>query len=102
MALILTGEAELLDMIVKCPKKGEEWPITAYTSTVNVNVKVITHNDITWVCPTGHEFTLKRAVEKGMFTPNQALKMISHAQENLPAMKKEIRKTLREFRKKRR
>ena len=64
---------------LKCPR-GEEWPATSFKSYVGFKEKVQSHDTITFGCPAGHTFTLKKAVEKGMFTQEQALKIIAAAQ----------------------
>jgi len=68
-----------LPAILKCPR-GEEWPATSFKSYVHIDQKVQTHDTIDMTCPAGHKFTLKKAVEKGMFTQEQAFKIIASAQ----------------------
>ena len=88
-----------LPAILKCPSsRGEEWPAESFKSYVSAKAKVITHEDITWLCPAGHTFTLKKAVEKGMFTPDEALKMIALAQKELPEAKRQVAKAVRTLR----
>ena len=84
-------------LTLKCPR-GEEWPGTSFISTVALKENVQTHDTINWLCPAGHSFTLKRAVQTGMFTPEQALIMIAEAQRRLPEARKEAKRLLRSFR----
>ena len=84
-------------LTLRCPK-GEEWPTTSFISTIAVKEDIQTHDTISWLCPAGHSFTLKRAVETGMFTPEQALTMIAEAQRRLPEARKEAKRLMREFR----
>jgi len=86
-----------LPVILKCPR-GEEWPATSFDCLV-AKKRVQTHETVTFFCPLGHTFTLKTAVEKGMFTPIQAIQMIAAAQRNLPALIKEGRRVMRRWRK---
>ena len=68
-----------LPLTLKCPR-GEEWPATSFKSYVHIKEKVQSHDTITFECPAGHKFSLKKAVEKGMFNQEQALKIIASAQ----------------------
>lgn len=85
-----------LPVILRCPR-GEEWPAESFKSTVEYEKKVQTHDTIHFLCPAGHVFTLRRAVEKGMFTPEQGLKLIASAQQRLPEARKEARRIKREY-----
>ncbi len=68
-----------LPLTLKCPR-GEEWPAMSFKSCVHIKEKVQSHDTITFECPAGHTFSLKKAVEKGMFNQEQALKIIAGAQ----------------------
>lgn len=85
--------------ISKCPStKGEEWPTESYKSYISAGAKVITHEDITFTCPAGHTFTLKKAVERGMFTPEEAFKMMALAQDSLPVLRKQCSDVTKQIR----
>ncbi|KKL07303.1 hypothetical protein LCGC14_2587360 [marine sediment metagenome] len=86
-------------VIRQCPR-GEEWPLTSFTSYVNTKVKFQTHDTITFSCPAGHTFTLMKAVEKKVFTPDEALKMIAYADQHMPEKLRDVKQALREFHKK--
>jgi len=68
-----------LPLTLKCPR-GEEWPATSFKSYVHIKEKVQSHDTITFECPAGHTFSLKKAVGKGIFTQEQAFKIIAQAQ----------------------
>lgn len=87
---------EPVPVILRCPR-GEEWPAGTFKSTVDYKKKVQSHDTIHWLCPAGHEFDLRKAVEKGMFTPDQALRMIAAAQRELPELRKEARRAKRKW-----
>jgi len=95
------GEIETagLPVILKCPR-GEEWPAESFHTLVSYKENIQTHDTITVMCPLGHSFSLKRAVKSKMFTPEQALQMISLAQKELPELRKEARQLNRAWRKK--
>ncbi|KKK96505.1 hypothetical protein LCGC14_2662070 [marine sediment metagenome] len=84
-------------LTLRCPW-GEEWPGLSFKSLVALKEDIQTHDTITWLCPAGHSFTLKKAVKTGMFTPEQALTMIAEAQRRLPEARKEAKRLMREFR----
>ena len=84
-------------LTLRCPR-GEEWPTTSFTQTIAYKEDIQTHDTILFYCPAGHDFTLKRAVKAGMFTPEQALTMIAEAQRRLPETRKEAKRLMREFR----
>ena len=76
-----------LPATMKCPsRRGEEWPTSSFKAHFLIKEKVQTHNTITFECPAGHTFSLKKAVEKGMFTQEQALKIIAQAQAQAQAI----------------
>lgn len=79
-----------LPLTRKCPR-GEEWPAESFKSLVDCDQRVQTHSTITFYCPAGHEFKLKRAVASGMFTPEEALKIIAYAQKQMPRMIREAK-----------
>lgn len=87
-----------IPVILRCPR-GDEWPAESFTTTMDFKAKVQTHETIRVICPAGHGFTLKKAVEKGMFTPDQALKIIAEAQRRLPEARKKARRLTREWKK---
>ena len=87
-----------LPLTLRCPR-GEEWPATVFKSFTDIKGKVQTHETITFMCPAGHSFSLKKAVESKMFTPEQALMILAEAQRRLPKARKEVRRFRRESRK---
>jgi hypothetical protein len=91
----------IIPPILKCPStRGEEWPADSFKSYVSTDVKFITHDEISFTCPAGHTFTLRKAVQKGMFTPEEALRMIAKAQAELPGLKEDVKEARRWFRRK--
>lgn len=80
--------------ILRCPR-GEEWPSESFKSSLDYRGNVVTHDSIHIWCPAGHEFTLKKAVEKGMLTPEEGLKIIASAQKQLPELRKEAQRIKR-------
>ena len=72
-------------LTLKCPR-GEEWPASGFKSFVNIKEEM-TYDAITFTCPAGHTFTLKRAVKTGMFTEEEAQKILKAAQ----AIAREVR-----------
>ena len=89
------------DVIRQCPR-GEEWPLMSFKSYVNPKVKFQTHDTITFSCPADHTFTLKTAVEKKTFTPDEALKLIAYADQHLPEELREEKQARRKERLKKR
>jgi hypothetical protein len=63
---------------MRCPR-GEKWPTESFKSYIDSGAEVQTYETITFVCPAGHSFKLKRAVATKMFTAEQAQRIIAAA-----------------------
>lgn len=71
-----------IPLAMRCPVKGEEWPSESFKAFLAPNSKAQTCENIALVCPAGHKFTLARAVQKGMFTADQAKKIVTAAEQS--------------------
>jgi len=69
-----------VDLILRCPIGGEDWPITSYKSVVDATKEVQRLGTIHLWCPAGHCFTLSRALRGKMFTKQQAENILAYAQ----------------------
>lgn len=67
----------MVEMIMRCIK-GEEWPITSFKSFVNINI-LFGEEAVNFLCPAGHTFTLKDALKKGMFSWEDANRILADA-----------------------
>lgn len=69
-------------LALTCPAGGEEWPTTSFKCTVDATYEVQRPSTIHFVCPTGHCFTLAKAMRSKMFTREEAKRMIANAQKS--------------------
>lgn len=74
-----------MDPLFTCPS-GHKLTYDHFHSTVNMDVADPTLDDIMFSCDggkSGHSFTLKKAVNRGMFTADMAEKIREHAKLHL-------------------
>lgn len=88
-------EHQGLPLTFRCVK-GEEWPITSFTSTLDLKVEEPTEDSIVFSCPSYHTFTLRQALAKKIFTQEQGAKMLSFAQEHFILEKRDYEQRVRE------
>lgn len=69
-----------IPLTLKCAEGGEEWPFLSYKSSVDANVEKVTPRNIHIWCPANHFFSLRKAMNTGMFTKEQANNMLASAQ----------------------
>lgn len=67
-----------IDIIMRCVN-GEEWPLESFKSFVQIRDSQITEESVIFSCPAGHDFTLKQALAKNIFTREEADKLINQA-----------------------
>jgi len=67
-----------IGIIMRCLME-EEWPSESFKSYVRTRDDPITEESVLFTCPAGHKFTLKQALVKGIFTEEDANKLISQA-----------------------
>ena len=76
-----------LPLTLKCPVGGEEWPATSYKSLTDLFPDELQYRNIHFSCPGGHGFTLRKAVNSGMFTKEQGEKMLELAKQGVAKWK---------------
>lgn len=69
-----------LPITTKCPIGGEEWPFDSYKSTVDSTAGKLQYRHVHIWCPYPHDFSLRRAVNSGMFTKEQGERIFEAAQ----------------------
>lgn len=63
---------------LRCPR-GDEWPVNLFVCLVDTRETIQGYDTITFLCPAGHKFTLRKAMKTKMFTPDQAQRIIKSA-----------------------
>jgi hypothetical protein len=72
---------------MKCPVGGEEWPAMSYKSLIDLYADKFQYRNIHFSCPAGHDFTLRKAVNSGMFTQEQGKRIFEIAKREVATFK---------------
>lgn len=74
----ITENQDSVPLTLHCVK-GEEWPTTSFLSYIEALHNPLTEDSVVFTCPANHRFTLKQALKKGIFTPEQGEKLMTEA-----------------------
>ncbi len=66
------------DLITLKCIKGEEWPLESFRAVVDTNIP-FSEESVIFNCPKYHKFNLKEALSHGIFTSDQAEKIMAQA-----------------------
>jgi hypothetical protein len=76
-----------LPLTLRCPVGGEEWPAECYKSLIDLYAERFQYRNIHFHCPSNHDFTLRKAVNSGMFTEEQGKRIFEVAKQEVAKFK---------------